>query len=87
MVLDQLAEREGMTQEIQRAYLSKGFEPATRNRIHLNNPWPTSTVPFLRDFPNLRAMPQGLELLADSVLTPNYNVVRASPLYNLTPST
>ena len=46
MVLDQLAEREGMTQEIQRAYLSKGFEPATRNRIHLNNPWPTSTVPF-----------------------------------------
>ena len=51
MVLDQLAEREGMTQEIQRAYLSKGLEPATRIRIHLNNPWPTSTVPFLRDFP------------------------------------
>ena len=59
------------------------FEPQS----HLNNPWPTSTVPFLRDFPNLRAMPQGLELLADSVLTPNYNVVRANPLHNLTPST
>ena len=72
------------------SYLSKWdsnqrleFEPQS----HLNNPWPTSTVPFLRDFPNLRAMPQGLELLADSVLTPNYNVVRANPLYNLTPST
>ena len=72
------------------SYLSKWdsnqrleFEPQS----HLNNPWPTSTVPFLRDFPNLRAMPQGLELLADSVLTPNYNVVRANPLCNLTPST
>ena len=72
------------------SYLSKWdsnqrleFEPQS----HLNNPWPTSTVPFLRDFPNLRAMPQGLELLADLVLTPNYNVVRANPLYNLTPST
>ena len=51
MVLDQLVEHEGVTQEIQRAYLSKGLEPATRIWIHLNNPWPTSTVPFLRDFP------------------------------------
>ena len=50
MILDQLSEREGMMQEIQRAYLSKGLEPATRIRIHLNNPWPTSTVPFFKGF-------------------------------------
>ena len=65
------------------SYLSKWdsnqrleFEPQS----HLNNPWPTSTVPFLRDFPNLMAMPEGLELLVGLVRTPNYRVVRANTL-------
>ena len=64
------------------SYLSKWdsnrrrFEPQS----HLNNPWPTSTVPFLRDFPNLRAMPEGLELLVGLVRTPNYRVASANTL-------
>ena len=64
------------------SYLSKWdsnrrrFEPQS----HLNNPWPTSTVPFLRDFPNLRAMPQGLELLADSGADPKLQCSQSQPL-------